>query len=773
MVYDESRNFLGDTYYKDSNELHEGDQLSLDKGLLVDVAEAMGVTQTDLTPLFGKKTKEPLPRPAATSQARPFPRPSVVAPSIVQRNTSQLRHKSLNTVLGTPKGPIGKAQPMRSPFEARKDKGKANSNSIDTERCTERRKTTCPPSPWRASSPAQEESPIAKTVAPRLPKASGAKAIPKRPSFVPPAATIIDIESEPDPFPAIFSDVTLPDTPPRVATKAGPKPVLIQKLQPASRPVTEPAIAFDKPPVQTPKIPRGKVPVPSVKACETPKQPAPTSSPPVSASNRVANVDSALRPLDIPPEKPPPPPLPPSPPRNPKAKSLRLSAGVKRGTLICQTLPPLTSRAYGAQRASGGVQKIRQASHGISISTLPSPVLSDAVKSHAGEVTTKTPANLAPPKNKRKKAEASVDGPVKRPRFSPSPPGASLDMFDDPQLIHGMMEETLLVPSQSMSPHKINNGTALKPSKMKSTAVRKLVGKKQAAQEHVILEKVSASGRLAGSPPMEELQQKVPPQKKVIIKSKAAPKAMATPLVLEAPDTTSRAVSPAHTDISSTCSRASSISPPKIALSTGGFNKRPKRAPKQVTTILPAPSPARRNETVALPPHPLRAGSKGPLMSTTELAALLQTSTKGKKPTKDAIEDVGISPSTSSTSPNRTFRRVRSENDAPIPSAAEDWEKRNLPLEKMSSALTDITGPGAEKMLPIEPVLNKATGLSALIKKTDPRRKLKLNRTQSLMLHTNAQVPADVDPPSPVPDEDVGPWSTEAGDLFDWRPPGR
>ena len=31
----------------------------------------------------------------------------------------------------------------------------------------------------------------------------------------------------------------------------------------------------------------------------------------------------------------------------------------------------------------------------------------------------------------------------------------------------------------------------------------------------------------------------------------------------------------------------------------------------------------------------------------------------------------------------------------------------------------------------------------------------------------------EVDLPSPVVDKDVGPWSTEAGDLFDWRPPGR
>jgi len=60
-----------------------------------------------------------------------------------------------------------------------------------------------------------------------------------------------------------------------------------------------------------------------------------------------------------------------------------------------------------------------------------------------------------------------------------------------------------------------------------------------------------------------------------------------------------------------------------------------------------------------------------------------------------------------------------------------------------------------------------------LIKRTDPRRKFK--RTQSLQVDTNVPSAAmgEVELPSPVVDKDVGPWSTEAGDLFDWRPPGR
>ncbi|KAI8941910.1 hypothetical protein NX059_000024 [Plenodomus lindquistii] len=763
MVYDESRNFLGDTYYKDSNELHEGDQLSLDKGVMVEVAEAMGVTQTDLTALFEKKSKEPVLQPRAASLSKPFPRPSVVAPNTVQRNTSQLRHKSLNTLLGTPKGPIGKAQPMQSPFETRKEKEKEN--NLGLERAAKRHKTAHPPSPWRASSPAHEESPIANKVAPSLPRLPAPKAMRKAPAFIPPSALVIDVESEQDPCPSIFSDVSLPSPPPLKA-KARKDTVPAKKPAPVPRPVVESVAAHEKPPVQDPKIPRGKVPVPSVKALETPKQLAPGSSPPVSASNRLANVESAILPLNLPFERPV---SPAPPPRNPKAKSLRLSAGVKRGTLICQTLPPHTSSIRSAQRPSGAVQRIRQASH--SVSREPSPAVSDSGPSRPRKSTAKSQKDA--PRSKRKEADASTGVPVKRTKFSLLPRQASLDMSDDPELVHGMMDESLIVLPPPISPVNNNNDdTSPKPVQSKSPPAQHLTGKDEDTQDLVVVEDVSAGGIRAKAKLMEERLHKTKSTKKAAAKAKP----VTSPPILEAPNSVCQDTSPAHTDASDNRSRTSSSSPKKLALSTGGFNKKPKRNSRLSPTTMAAPPipspPERRNETVALPPHPLRAASKGPLMSTTELAALLQTSTK---PPKDTIED--SSSTTPGKSPNRNFRRVRSENDAPIPSAADDWEKRNLP--KTSSTLTDITDPGAETVTlaptiitAVEEPAKKPSQLATLIKRTDPQRRFK--RTQSLVVQTNVQtVAAEVDPPSPVIDRDVGPWSTEAGDLFDWRPPGR
>ena len=151
-------------------------------------------------------------------------------------------------------------------------------------------------------------------------------------------------------------------------------------------------------------------------------------------------------------------------------------------------------------------------------------------------------------------------------------------------------------------------------------------------------------------------------------------------------------------------------------------------------------------------------------MTTTELAAMLQKPKKRTR-TTDPIEDEGDTPG---ISPNRKFRRVRSESDAPIPSTSEDWEKRNLPKSTDTEPVKTLEAPD-----PPAVVARKKSGLAALIKKTDPRKKFV--RTQSLTVETSIPPPKEVESPmaSPVVDKDIGPWSTEAFDLFDWRPPRR
>ncbi|KAK5127950.1 hypothetical protein LTR85_005067 [Meristemomyces frigidus] len=123
MLYDVPRNFIGDTHWKADEALQDGDEVTLDKdGVMVQVAEAVGRTETDLTELRKSKNKSSSERgssPPARAPQTPAPR---VINGTSSRQRTQLKHRSLNALLGTPKGSIGKAAlPAKSPFELRHD----------------------------------------------------------------------------------------------------------------------------------------------------------------------------------------------------------------------------------------------------------------------------------------------------------------------------------------------------------------------------------------------------------------------------------------------------------------------------------------------------------------------------------------------------------------------------------------------------------------------------------------------------------------------------
>ncbi|PZD24073.1 DUF2439 domain containing protein [Pyrenophora tritici-repentis] len=669
MVYDQARNFLGDTYYKDRNELQEGDELNLNNGALVEVAEAMGITHTDLKPLLEKKNKEAPPRPSAPSQSKPFQRPSSVVPTNAPRNGSQLRHKSLNTLLGTPKGPIGKAQPMKSP-----DRGAGTKEAKD---------------------------------------GAGTSSVESIKS-----STVITIESESDPHPTCLSDVSMPSTPPKVAKARAERR---QLATPAPEPLSR------QPPAKTPRIPKGKVPVPSVRALETPKQRAPPSSPPVSVSNRLSNVDFAIQLSKEPPKEPTPskePELPVAPPAGRKPKSLRLTAGVKRGRLLCQTV------AQQAPTVAASKDLSRAASR--PASKEPSPALN-----HENDTTLRSRVSAS----KRKSTNAGDVAP-KRVRVSKSPSVPSSSLCEDPEVIHGRMDQQLLVPSSPVQV-QIASSPPVEVSKPKPVPAKKAASKKA-----TVSKSPEAIAPEPKSPSPKPVPRKVQTRKKVVEKSVPAPPAAPMP---DPPRRAARDASPVHTEPPGAQSRAHPA----------------KRSKKQ-------PATTDSNTDAATPLHPLQTNEKGPKMSTTELASVLQQSNSLAKALADPIEDEPNIIATGKSS-NRNFRRVRSENDAPIPSISEEWEKRNLPKPR-TDTLDDT--PQSTKVAgaaePVPEVPKKKGGLSALIKKTDPRRMFK--RTQSLHVDTSSDIPEtmkEIECPSPVVDVDIGPWSTEAGDLFDWRPPGR
>ncbi|KAF2248397.1 hypothetical protein BU26DRAFT_520082 [Trematosphaeria pertusa] len=761
MVYDTSRNFLGDTYWKESNEVQEGDALTLDKGVMVEVADAIGVTQTDLTPLFEKKTKESPQRSNAAPAQRPPSKPALPANNPL-RAGSQLRHKSLNTLLGTPRGPIGKAVPIKSPFETKQRK----ENRFADERATKRQRLSHEPTHQTASSPVRDDDAAPKTNLPLWARTSDAKVARAPPKPIRRGAAVIALDSETD---NISSDITLPSTPPGMS-KPRPKP----KATSAS--LSDQEVVRQPRPHTTPKLPKGKVPVPQVKAQETPRPPPQPSSPPVSASNRLSNVDFAVQPVRQMQKAPqqesrkqplnePQKELSPSqsPPRNPKARSLRLAAGVKRGILLCQAVPRPRAKAPPTEPIAR-----------------PLKVGAKAKKNHVGRPSTDDPISLLTdddvfelqndPSGSRALSNEAKDqqtpsaatmGESEDVGVAQHSPNPSFDAFDDLELIHGLMDQQLIVtpppprPMSSPPPEAAD----LTPAPAKKASSRKKRGHEELPAVDPVPKTKKPKAAVAKEP-----SEKPQPKKKRAQKSQAPRKGSPTVVPAEAPAKQRRQDEPISLiEPSEEPSRdiSTSMSPKKVALSTGGFQKKGKRAqPGPVNAEAPGPRPI----TIALPPHPLRANKSGPLMSTTELSALLQKTHKPVRVEDDPIEDG--TQADKNLSPNRSFRRSRSENDAPIPSTSDDWAKRNLP--KASKSDNDATT--AVQAHP-EPPKPKAGGLAALIKKTDPRRKFQ--RTQSLNVNTNVPTVEEVEVVTPPADDDVGPWSTEAFDLFDWRPPAK
>ena len=115
MVYDVSRNYIGDMHWREDEILQDGDEFQLDRGILIQVGEATGSMEQDLTGLFEKRKKAP---DVAVNEEVPRQPAAVPMARITAAQPSQLRPKTLNALLGTPQGRIGRAAlPTKSPHE--------------------------------------------------------------------------------------------------------------------------------------------------------------------------------------------------------------------------------------------------------------------------------------------------------------------------------------------------------------------------------------------------------------------------------------------------------------------------------------------------------------------------------------------------------------------------------------------------------------------------------------------------------------------------------
>ena len=181
MVYDVPRNFIGDMHWKEDTAFDEGEEFTLERdAVLVQVAESVGRTETDLTELKqsakksrregGGQRSSPPPMSLATpsrSMGPPMARPG--AASVAGGNT-QLKHRSLNALLGTPKGRIGKAAvPTKSPFEMRQAE---ENEEWESGRPSKRSK----PEPWNVTRTTAVPSPVVRRETPLWKRTSEARA---------------------------------------------------------------------------------------------------------------------------------------------------------------------------------------------------------------------------------------------------------------------------------------------------------------------------------------------------------------------------------------------------------------------------------------------------------------------------------------------------------------------------------------------------------------------------------------------------------------------
>ncbi|RDW74299.1 uncharacterized protein DSM5745_06961 [Aspergillus mulundensis] len=139
MVYDNTGYFVGDLHWRAPEGIQDGDELELDKGVLIQVCEPLEKTETDISSLYQNKSQPSPSRPndAAPSSVRSTPRPLV----------SQQAPRSLNDLLGIRRT---SAPQLRSPYEQRNAQRQASTPQLH-ERPVKRQRT----SPERISRPAE------------------------------------------------------------------------------------------------------------------------------------------------------------------------------------------------------------------------------------------------------------------------------------------------------------------------------------------------------------------------------------------------------------------------------------------------------------------------------------------------------------------------------------------------------------------------------------------------------------------------------------------
>lgn len=339
MVYDVPRNFIGDMHWKEDAVLQEGDEMTLEKdAVLVQVAESVGRTETDLTELkqSAKKSRQAKGVQRSSSPAGGVATPTrVMGPPTTRPGTasaaavgSQPKHRSLNALLGTPKGRIGKANmPTKSPFEVRRAEENEEWESGRPPKRTKAdgwnvTRTTTAPRP-----DAHRETPLWKRTADARAKAAKRASLPHGQQRLG-TKEVIDLSDDGEDSPSKFLPAFSSDA-------VGPASSPVREVSPPDRPALKTTIRSSSPAFQTQVRGNGKTKEPrEERQVETPDRHEQGAwGDDAGKSDEPADTEVHVAPPFL-------------PPSTKASQTLRMTTGTqKRKTLAClDDVPPPSAR---------------------------------------------------------------------------------------------------------------------------------------------------------------------------------------------------------------------------------------------------------------------------------------------------------------------------------------------------------------------------------------------------------------------------------------------
>ncbi|KKK14012.1 hypothetical protein ARAM_006252 [Aspergillus rambellii] len=151
MVYDNTGYFIGDLHWRQDEGIQDGEELELDKGVLIQVCEQMERTETDITSIY--KQNKSHGSPSCPGQT---PAASLRSTAATRTSLPSQTSRSLNDLLGINKSSTAQ---LLSPYEQRSRQRPSTPITPQLQERPAKRKRTASPE-CNTSSPPGEQSPL-------------------------------------------------------------------------------------------------------------------------------------------------------------------------------------------------------------------------------------------------------------------------------------------------------------------------------------------------------------------------------------------------------------------------------------------------------------------------------------------------------------------------------------------------------------------------------------------------------------------------------------